>query len=400
MKLKQTFYITYILFTLLLTSNFSVVGQNLKQQELELTRLQLEKKFSSVGEFDTTSLIASYSINGKYGYIDTTGRELKIKTSEKICSFFSFINGYALIGTIVDNKKILYIIDKKGTVLQKLKNIDDVREWKNIDRIIAKDISGRHGVLNRKGKIVIPFKYYLLESIDSKYLKAYVGERFNFKIGVIDFKDSIIIPATNDQLYYFNKLADYLLVCNGKDLIAIDNGKKYIAKNAFPKYYPEPSRLHVDFNNGLILNKTHDTDILYNLKLDTIKAITQRFDNIDFISSGFIGVRNWLNKEFDSAGRFIKASGSEFSLLTKEGKIIKPMFLGDASEFVEEMSRTTEVKNNYGYTGFMNNNCVIVIPCIYKRATDFKNGFAKVQKDDRYFLIDKKGNFVMDIQPF
>jgi hypothetical protein len=40
-----------------------------------------------------------------------------------------------------------------------------VREWKNIDRIIAKDISGRHGVINRKGKIVIPFKYYLLEAL-------------------------------------------------------------------------------------------------------------------------------------------------------------------------------------------------------------------------------------------
>jgi hypothetical protein len=400
MKLKQTFCITYVLLTLLLTTNFSVVGQTLKQQKLELTRLQLENKFSSVGEFDTTSLIATYSINGKYGYIDTTGRELKIKTSEKIYSYFSFINGYALIGTIVDNNKRLYIIDKKGTVLQKLNNIDDVREWKNIDRIIAKDISGRHGVINRKGKIVIPFKYYLLESIDDKYLRAYVGESFNFKVGVIDFKDSVIVPATNDQLYYFNKLADYLLICNGKDLIAIDKGKKYIAKNAFPKYYPEPSRLYVDFNNGLILNKTHDTDILYDLKLDTIKAITQRFDDIDFISNGFIGVRNWLNKEFDSTARFTKGSGSEFSLLTKEGKIIKPMFLGDASEFIEGMSRTIEVKNNYGYTGFMNKNCVIAIPCIYKRATDFKNGFAKVQKDDKYFLIDKEGNFVMDIKPF
>lgn len=400
MKLKQTFCITYVLLTLLLTANFSVVGQTLKQQKLELTRLQLERKFSSVGEFDTTSLIATYSINGKYGYIDTTGRELKIKTSEKIYSLFSFINGYALIGTIADNNKRLYIIDKKGTVLQKLNNIDDVREWKNIDRIIAKDISGRHGVINRKGKIVIPFKYYLLESIDNNYLRAYVGERFIFKVGVIDFKDSVIVPATNDQLYYFNKLADYLLICKGKDLIAIDKGKNYIAKNAFPQYYPEPSRVHVDFNNGLILNKTHDIDILYDLNLDTIKAITQRFDDIDFISNGFIGVRNWLNKEFDSTGRFTKASGSEFSLLTKEGKIIKPMFLGAASEFVEGMCRTMEVKNNYGYTGFMNKNCVITIPCIYKRATDFKNGFAKVQKDDKYFLIDKAGNFVMDIKPF
>jgi len=400
MKLKQTFFITYTFFTVLLTVQFSAVGQTLKKQKLELIRLQLENKFSSVGDFDTTSLIATYSLNGKYGYIDTAGRELKIKTSEKIYSFFSFINGYALIGTIVDNNKRFYIIDKKGAVLQKLNNIDDVREWNNIDRIIAKDVSGRHGVINRKGKIVIPFKYYLLESIDKEYLRAYVGERFNFKVGVIDFKDSMIIPATNDQLYYFNKSADYLLICNGKDLIAINKGKKYIAKNAFPKYYPEPSRLHVDFNNELILNKTHDIDILYDLKLDTIKTITQRFDDIDFISNGFIGVRNWLNKEFDSTGRFTKASGSEFGLLTKDGKIIKPMFSGDASEFVEGMSRITEVKDNYGYTGFMNKNCEIVIPCIYKRATDFKNGFAKVQKNDQYFLIDRVGNFVMDIKPF
>ncbi len=400
MKKRQTFSETFFLFTLFLSIQFSVFGQTPKQQKLELTRLQLEKKFSSVGEFDTTSLIATYSINGKYGYIDTTGRELKIKLSEKIYSLFSFINGYALIGTIVDNNKKLYIIDKNGTVLQKLNNIDDVREWNNIDRIIAKDISGRHGVINRKGKIVIPFKYYLLESIEGNYLRAYVGEKFNLKVGLIDFKDSVIVPPTNDQLYYFNKSANYLLICNGKDLIAINKGKKYIAKNAFTKNYPEPSRLHVDFSNGLILNKTQDTDILYDLKLDTIKVITQRFDNIDFISNGFIGVRNWLNKEFDSTGRFTKATGSEFSLLTKDGKTVKPMFLGDASEFIEGMSRTKEVKNNYGYSGFMNKDCIIVIPCIYNRSTDFKNGFAKVQKGDKYFLIDKGGNFVMDIKPF
>lgn len=103
----------------------------------------------------------------------------------------------------------------------------------NIDRIIAKDISGRHGVINRKGKIVIPFKYYLLESIDNNYLRAYVGERFIFKVGVIDFKDSVIVPATNDQLYYFNKLADYLLICKGKDLIAIDKGKIILLKMPF-----------------------------------------------------------------------------------------------------------------------------------------------------------------------
>ncbi len=407
MKLKQIFFRNHILLIFLLSAQFSAVGQTQKQKRLELVRLRLENKFfspenkfPSIGEFDTTSLIGIFSNNGKYGYYDTLGRELKIKTQEKIYQPAAFIKGYGIIRTIVDDKKTYYIIDKKGTILQKLNDIDNIREWNNIDRIIAMDISGKHGVIDRKGKIVIPFKYYLLESIDGRFLKAFVGERSKFKVGVIDFRDSVIVPAIYDQLVYFNKLADYLLVCKGKDLIAFDRGKKYVAKNAFPKYYPEPSRVYVDFRNGLILNKTHEIDILYNLKLDTIKTITQRFDEIEFISNGLVGVRNWLNKEFDSLGRFKKASGSEFTFLTKDGKIFKTPALADATDFVEGMSRVMEVKDNYGYTGFMDKNGVIQIPCIYKRATDFKNGFAKVQKDDRYFVIDKEGKFVMDIRSF
>ncbi|MFT3824896.1 MAG: WG repeat-containing protein [Chitinophagaceae bacterium] len=378
----------------------STYGQTALQKKLELIRLRLEKQYSILYDFDTTAFVTVYASNNIYGYIDTSGNIVKLQVNEDIYTTSAFLNGFAFIGTLLNKQHNYYIIDNKGNVIHKLEDVEDIRDWSNIDRIIVKHRNGKYGVINRKGQVVIPFEYYLLESIGDNLYKAYRGEAFSHKTGVVNSRNEVIVPFIYDELYYYNPLTNYLLVCQGKDLVASRGKQKYIAKDAFLFYSPQSSGIHIDYVGGMILNKTQRVDILYNLQLDTIRAVTQKFDNIEFISEGLIGVRNWFNKEFDEQGNFKKATGSEFMLINREGKIVTDKKYNNGEQFKEGMSQVTEVKDNRGYYGFIDRKGELKIPCVYKKASSFRNGYAKVQQGDRYFVIDKTGNFVMGIKSF
>ena len=53
---------------------------------------------------------------------------------------------------------------------------------------------------------------------------------------------------------------------------------------------------------------------------------------------------------------------------------------------------------NWKY-GFINRNFEEVIPPIYDFAYGFKDGLARVEKDGKWFYIDKQGNFVKEYKP-
>lgn len=397
----EIFYLRKSITILLLFVQLSLSGQSENQKRIELIRLKLEQRFEFVSDFDSTSLIAIFSKgNDQYGYIDTSGEELKIKTPKGVISHFSFINGFALFECSSNSFNTFYVIDKKGSIITKLENLTSIREWKNIDRIIAADRYDKHGVIDRKGKVIVPFNYYLLESIDNKLLRAYVGEKFETKVGVINYNNEMIVPAIYDQIFFYNHSAKYLLASRSKSLVAIKGDKKTEVKNALLSGFSSPGDVTIDFNEGLILNKTMRTNVVYNLRLDTIAPVTQNFDQIDFISEGIIGVRNWLNKKYDSLGRLTEANGCEFSYLTKEGLAISKTIFGDGTHFTEGLSSVRELKKSDGLYGFLNKKGTLQIPCMFSKVTSFRNGYAKVQKGNRFFVIDKHGKYVMDTREF
>jgi hypothetical protein len=370
------------------------------QSRLELARLRLEKNFTSVDDFDTVSLLAVSNKDYHFAYIDTLGKPLTIAIEGKFQCYYSFRNGLAFVCTIKDDTRTYYIIDRNGKPLEKLP-VQDIRGDRNLDRIIASDKTGKHGIINRKGKIIVPFTYYLLEPLDSIFVRAFVGEQFNWKVGIIDNNGKIIIPPVYHHIYYYDKTTGYLLVNQGKDLVAIDGQHEYRVKDAYPKIYAEPSRMHIDFINGLILDKIElSKTILYDLQLNRIDQINKKYDAVDFLSDGLIGVRNWRNKQYDSTGRMVTATGSLFGIVNKQGEIIVPLIYDHGYPFQEGLCRVSMVKDKRGYYGFVNKQGRLVIPCIYENSSDFHYGYAKVQKGDNFFIIDKEGNYVMPAKSF
>jgi hypothetical protein len=161
------------------------------------------------------------------------------------------------------------------------------------------------------------------------------------------------------------------------------------------------SDIQVDFGEGLILSKSYKPNVLFNLDLDTNTSITRKYDEIVFISQGVVGVRNWLDKEYDSAGNVKKMGRPEFMYLFPDGKPLTPKKYSNGYEFSGGMARVVEMRGNRLYYGFINREGKLQIPCIYWQATDFRNGYAKVHVDNHtYFAIDKSGNRVMDVKQF
>ncbi|HEX6426960.1 MAG TPA: WG repeat-containing protein, partial [Niastella sp.] len=344
---------------------------------------------------------ASISKPESYGFTNTVGEELAVKTNEKLVSFFPFMNGYAIIGTRINYKYEYFIIDNKGNLLNKLDSVEDIRDWSDYNRIIAVNKKGKYGVINRSGQILVPFNYVSLKSIGGNLYKAAIGESIFGTSGVINANNEIIVPFLYDHLYHYDQAADYLLACRHKELIAVHKKQERTIKYSPPNYCLLPSEIQVNFAEELILSKPRNANVLFNLNLDTITCITRKYDEIVFISQGIVGVRNYLNKEYDSSGKMKKAGGSEFMYLLPDGKPLTPKKYNNGHEFAGGMARVVEMRDNRWYYGFINREGKLQIPCIYRQATDFRNGYAKVQLDNyTYFAIDKSGNRVMDVKPF
>lgn len=87
-----------------------------------------------------------------------------------------------------------------------------------------------------------------------------------------------------------------------------------------------------------------------------------------------------------------------YQCLDKDGKTIFQTVLKFATTFNEGLAKVNKYtivgKKAYVDAGYMDEQANIVIPCIYTKASSFKNGVAFVQKrgSKKYYMIDKRGN--------
>jgi hypothetical protein len=390
------------LILLFVLKNFSSSAQTDTQKAFERARLRLERPGLAVHDFDTISGIASYwdskDKQPRLGFMDSTGKEFKVQFNGRVRSVGSFINGYGLFSTLANNKSTWYLIDTKGKVVTRLAGVEGFRDWTNPDRIIVSDESGRHGVMNRRGVMRIPFSYGLLMPVDTSFMIAYNDAKPRRKAGVINNRNKIIIPFEWDQIFYYNNPAKYVLGTKGNDFIAVKSGKEYRIRNAF-KYVPSMWNNQVDYKNGLILETVNDSDVLYTTTLDTVQRITFKYEDIEFISEGLIGVRNWINHERDSTGRVRQRTGTNSGLLRKDGTALIPLGIYSRIEPFSDGLSLVYRQGPDGY-GYINTSGEEVIPCQFRVAKPFKNGYAKVRQGDRYYVIDQKGAMVMETYPF
>lgn len=89
-------------------------------------------------------------------------------------------------------------------------------------------------------------------------------------------------------------------------------------------------------------------------------------------------------------------SNWKVGFINRQGEyVIQPQY-GNAHDFSDGVAAVKVGSFLERKWGYIDQNNKVVIGAIYDHAEDFKKGYACVAFDDRYFIIDKKGNVVSD----
>ncbi len=133
------------------------------------------------------------SQNGKYGLIDETGNILlECKYQDISPCYYNEDNRY-----IVKNNGKYGIIDKRGNVIIPIE-YDGISNWVEYsppEHFVIKN--KKHGLISREGKIYLPTVYDELRFYSYDLIKV----RQNGKFGIVNVRDSVIIPIENQAVF-------------------------------------------------------------------------------------------------------------------------------------------------------------------------------------------------------
>lgn len=362
----------------------------------------------------------------RYGFVDTTGREIVGCVYDQLESFRS-----GLIKALNNNKH--YYLDKLGNVAIKIDSLEG-RDF--IGEIASFFLNGKLGFINKKGQIVQPNKYSdinpfrnpegiikvvlngkhgYIDSVGNERLSAKYDELMykkeciialkNKKYGVLNAKGKEIIPFIYDNVtgYYDGVICVKL----GDNWGIIDLSHRFIV----------PLRLKYDyvagFDNGYSVVRKNNKYGIINKK--GIEIFPVKYDGIGIFSKeGIAGFRlgdklGFVNSDgkivvppkyedaypmFNGLSR-VKYKGLQGYINVKGEEVITPKYLA-ASDFSKDYfsydyGRTetdiTRVNLNYKY-GFINLEEKVIIPTIYEQTHDFKEGKVAVRLNNKWGFVD------------
>ncbi|MDP8079960.1 WG repeat-containing protein [Phocoenobacter skyensis] len=364
-------------------------------------------------EFDPNELIM-VSENNKYGFIDTSGKEV-IPLIYDSASHFNerdfdnvsrvWVNGKAGLidrkGNYILEHKYDYIqsfknniayVDLKGRreiinlnkanevkdlLLIKKVNNDTINTQLNANCTIDKHSTGwYYGLFNPSGKLAIDCVYHHIYFLT----KDFINVELNDKEGVIDKKGKLIIPIEYEDL---NLLGNKFFIVRetrsdgrfDEEYYGVFDTKGILL---FPIEYEDISEIKIN-NHSLFILRKKDKEALVTPTGEVI--IPFKPHSIEQIKENYFLLRGRDNNTFIKVMNNKPITTAIFDPISH--------YTSGATEFsVYDKNKTGVID----YTG------KIIIPLTEKFAYiyEFKNGLAKViSPEGRYGIIDKKGKIVI-----
>lgn len=309
---------------------------------------RLSSEYGNIRSFTEGMAIVcndSRMCQGKYGFIDTTGREICPLKYDQV---WEFSEGLAAVNVGASECQ-----------------------------------GGKWGFIDRTGKEVIPLIYDYVGMIDSGY------DLFGFQFGRA-------IVGIGEESFYIDKKGATTKIPPRKDSEPVDFG-----------YMNHENPIRIE-ENGKYGFRDEQGLIIVPPKYDWVSHFYQGITILPVRLGGKQAYLNAAGKEitpfkYDDAREFydgcavvftkISAKNSGYGIIDSTGReIVEPGTYENIHDFSNE--RAVVVKNNK--RGFVDTAGREVIPCIYDRADDFFNGKAKVKVYDRHFYIDKQGRAIKD----
>lgn len=254
--------------------------------------------------------------------------------------------------------------------------VDDIYGVSSFKENLAQvTINGKHGFIDKTGKLVIPAKYEVAFGFSDNLARV----KFNNKWGFINKKGDWVIPAKYDSAHEFHE-----------DLAVAEINKKYGFINKKGEWVvPAQYSFAHDFSDGLA-RVGNGANAYYIDK--TGKTI---------ISESLL--KFMVNGEF-SEGLAATCVGSpdiykskkpcKYGYINKKGKLVIPAKYDFAYDFHENLA-LVRINNKHG---FINKKGELVIPAKYDKAHSFEDGLALVQFNNKWGFINKKEEWVIPAQ--
>lgn len=351
--------------------------------------------------------------DGKYGYIDKTGKVVIPFQYDGADRFFEGLASVLVGAKLVDVEVTVY-----GT--------GGAPPVKKLEKQL---VGGKYGYIDTTGKMVIPPYIYAGKFSEGLAAVGVGGKWFGNlygggKLGYIDKTGKMVISPKFSYAHEFSEgLA--LVAVGGKWSGDLLTGEKYgyidkTGKIVIPAQYDYDD--HMDFSDGLALVKVGEK---YGYIDKTGKMVIPcQFGDADKFSEGLAAVKvggkggteKWgfidksgtmvLAPQYDPSPHDDLAYRAEFSeglaavsiegkhsYIDKTGKIVIPL---GGEEFSEGLATVfvPGKEGQKGKRGYIDKTGTIVIQAQFGRAEKFSRGLAEVTVDGKTAYIDHAGNYV------
>lgn len=344
--------------------------------------------------FDPNKLIKVKGTNGKYGYIDSTGKfvlEAKYDTATK------FYGDYAIVRTEVEvdgiETSVYQVIDQKGNVKKQgaisIKYLEDLDMWlidnelynSSMKLISPKNVKvdeadenyfvwvnsteNTGGIMNEKGKITYTYKFQSGETyinIDPSEIDESLKERYcrvnveNEKYAIVNCDTGVVVQ---DYITKYIAVSDDNIFTINKENSYEDESKIYIQGDKVAYQTTDPGNVRITHYPGYLYirdnTKTYNTGMYSYLHLDTLEIKDKRPETTT------------SDDDDEEVDEWEKYTG--YSSIYQNGKY--GLSNGEAISLPAEWDSLKYVEIN-----------------LYKYLKQSKKDYIYGEKDDSWFLID------------
>ncbi|MBQ8545178.1 MAG: WG repeat-containing protein [Alistipes sp.] len=315
-------------------------------------------KYENVGAFSEG--LAVVELNGKYGYIDKTGKEV---ISLKYEEAGAFEEGLAVV--VLDGK--MGYVNKSGKEIGFI--YDEVHFRNGFARVKLND---KYGFVDKNGNEVTSLKY----DDASFFSEGLAMVKLNGKWGFIDKTGKEIIPLKYDDASFFSE---------GLAKVNFDGEKDYLLGN---EWILKGGWGFIDKTGKEVIPLKYDYAWDFEEGLAAVE-LNEKWGFIDKTGKEVIPLKYDYAASFSEGLAMCWGLNDKCGFIDKTGKEVIPLTYDDAGDFYEGLAA---VELN-GKWGFIDKAGKKIIPLKYDKVSNrFFAGEASVCLNNVWFKIDKNGN--------
>ncbi|WEK54411.1 MAG: WG repeat-containing protein [Candidatus Cohnella colombiensis] len=351
-------------------------------------------------------------VQGNSGVINSKGKFIITNKYDSIRQLVNTKDGkiYYWVRPIINGHKITMIFDANGKELTRFDSIRLVSEHSliggldtfNSDTIVAVK-NDKLGTVNMAGKTVVPFIYEQFvetpfgATFDLSRHEEELKEHFHNglaifikenKYGVVNNKGKVIIPPNYDRIRLIRSFpkqtGSRVLRTEDTSLFLLDKNDKYGLADSTGKIIVKPEWNSIgDFSEGLAEVQKGGKYGFIDMKGRIV--VTPQFD------------WEWSPDQvlFEDGIRIVKKNG-KFGLLSSSGALLStPQWDDIQTDLSSDLLHVGKHIDGEKLYGFIDRKGNVVIDVQYYNINEFQNGYAHVESDDFQGYIDDHGKEII-----